>query len=286
MVNKFTQKAQAALSAALKTAEELGHSYIGTEHLLLGLITQKESIASRILTLKGVSEARLKKKISEHVGVGTTREISGSDMTPRLHFIIEAASLEARKNGVKYVGTEHLLAALLSRRDCVAIRLLESDGISVPELKAELSAEKDKHLRLMAEYDNFRKRSARDISDARSHAVADTLTPFLAVSDFLGMAQVAAEKSDNLDAIKQGLLMIIAQFDKALEEMSVRKFSAVGEKFDPALHDAVGREPSDTIPEGVIIREWNCGYKIGEKLLRPARVMVSSGAVPAEENKE
>ena len=140
MVNKFTQKAQAALSAALKTAEELGHSYIGTEHLLLGLITQKESIASRILTLKGVSEARLKKKISEHVGVGTTREISGSDMTPRLHFIIEAASLEARKNGVKYVGTEHLLAALLSRRDCVAIRLLESDGISVPELKAELSA--------------------------------------------------------------------------------------------------------------------------------------------------
>ena len=154
------------------------------------------------------------------------------------------------------------------------------------KLQQQLAEMQEKFLYLQAEYQNFRKRSARDISDARSHAVADTLTPFLAVSDFLGMAQVAAEKSDNLDAIKQGLVMIIAQFDKALEEMSVRKFSAVGEKFDTALHDAVGREPSDTIPEGVIIREWNCGYKIGEKLLRPARVMVSSGAVPAEENKE
>ena len=102
------------------------------------------------------------------------------------------------------------------------------------------------------------------------------------------MAQTAAEKTDNLDAIKQGLTMIIAQFDKALEEMSVRKFSGIGEKFNPDLHDAVGRESSDSVPEGVITKEWNCGYKIGEKLLRPARVMVSSGPeVPAEkENPE
>ena len=157
------------------------------------------------------------------------------------------------------------------------------------KLKAELAALQEKYLYLQAEYQNFRKRSARDISDVRANAVADTLTPFLNVSDFLGMAQSAAEKSDNLDAIKQGLVMIIAQFDKALEEMSVRKFTSVGEKFDPDLHDAVGRESSESIPEGMIIREWNCGYKIGEKLLRPARVMVSSGPVPAEdttENKE
>ena len=153
------------------------------------------------------------------------------------------------------------------------------------KLKADLAALQEKFIYLQAEYQNYRKRAARDISDARSHAIADTLTPFLAVSDFLGMAQTAAEKTDNLDAIKQGLMMIIAQFDKALEEMSVRKFSAIGEKFDPDLHDAVGREPSDSVAEGVIIREWNCGYKIGEKLLRPARVLVSSGPA-AEEKKE
>ena len=158
----------------------------------------------------------------------------------------------------------------------------------VDKLKAELAAMQEKFVYLQAEYQNFRKRAARDISDARAHAIADTLTPFLTVSDFLGMAQTAAEKTNNLDAIKQGLTMIIAQFDKALEEMSVRKFSGIGEKFNPDLHDAVGREPSDSIPEGVITKEWNCGYKIGEKLLRPARVMVSSGPeVPEEkENSE
>ena len=152
----------------------------------------------------------------------------------------------------------------------------------VDQLKAQLAEQQAKFLYLQAEYQNFRRRAARDISDARSHAIADTLTPFLSVSDFLGMAQTAAEKTDNLDAIKQGLTMIIAQFDKALEEMSVRKFTSSGEKFDPDLHDAVGREPSDTVPEDVVIREWNCGYKIGEKLLRPARVLVSSGPAAAE----
>lgn len=154
----------------------------------------------------------------------------------------------------------------------------------IDRVKAELAELQAKYLYLQAEYQNFRKRSARDISDARAHAVADTLVPFLSVSDYLGMASSAAEKSDNLDALKQGLNMIIGEFEKALDELCVRKFSSVGEKFDPALHDAVGHEPSETIPDGFVTREWNCGYKIGEKLLRPARVMVSSG--PAAEKAE
>lgn len=166
--------------------------------------------------------------------------------------------------------------------------VVETEKVSeLEQLQTELADQQAKYLYLQAEYQNFRKRAARDISDARAHAVEDTLLPFLSVADFLGMAGVAAEKSDNLDALKQGLMMIIAQFDKALEEMGVRKFSGVGEKFDPALYDAVGRENSDTVPEDVIISEWNCGYKIGEKLLRPARVTVSAGkAAAAEQNEE
>lgn len=157
----------------------------------------------------------------------------------------------------------------------------------VEKLQIELADQQAKYLYLQAEYQNFRKRAARDISDARSQAVAGTLMPFLTVADYLGMAGAAAEKSDNLDALKQGLSMIIAEFDKALAEMGVRKFSGVGEKFDPDLHDAVGRMPSDDVPEDVIISEWNCGYKIGEKLLRPARVTVSAGkAVPEAEKTE
>ncbi len=140
MVNKFTQKAQDALSSALEAAEELGHSYIGTEHLLLGLIQQKESIAARILTLRGANEAKLRKSISDYMGIGSQSDIGSKDMTPRLHLIIENAAKEAEKNGIRYVGTEHLLIALLNRRDCVAFRLLEMSGISISELKADLSA--------------------------------------------------------------------------------------------------------------------------------------------------
>ena len=155
----------------------------------------------------------------------------------------------------------------------------------VDKLKRELAELQEKYLYLQADYQNYRKRAARDISDARVNAVTDTLMPFLTIVDFLAMAGVAAEKSDNLEAIKQGLLMIIAQFDKALEELGVKKLDCNGEKFDPAIHEAVSHEPSDSVPEGCIIRQWNSGFKLGERLLRPARVQVSSGkAEPAADD--
>ena len=158
----------------------------------------------------------------------------------------------------------------------------------VEELKKELEAVKNKYLYLQAEYQNYRRRAAKDISDARVHAIEDTLVPFLTVSDYLAMAATAADKSDNIDAIRQGLQMIIAQFFKAFEELGVQKFESVGKAFDPKLHEAVSNEPSDAVAEGDIIREWSGGFKIGEKLLRPARVVVSSGPAKAEdeENKQ
>ena len=157
------------------------------------------------------------------------------------------------------------------------------------KLKAELAELQTKYLYLQAEYQNFRRRAAKDISDARVRAIEDTLVPFLTVSDYLAMADTAANKSDNIEAIRQGLQMIIGQFFKAFEDLGVQKFESVGKEFDPKLHDAVSNEPSADVEEGKIIREWSCGFKIGEKLLRPARVVVSSGPEkPAaeEENKE
>lgn len=162
----------------------------------------------------------------------------------------------------------------------------KSDGIPAPELsaedklKAELAELQAKYLYLQAEYQNFRKRSVRDIADARSYTIASTLVPFLSVVDYLGMAQSAMEQSDNLESLKQGMNMIIGEFDKALDELGVKRMKTAGEKFDPALHDAVGYEKSENIPEGQIIREWSGGFMLGEKLLRPARVLVSSGNAP------
>ena len=158
----------------------------------------------------------------------------------------------------------------------------ESAPDPVEELKKQLAEAKNDLLYLQAEYQNFRKRSARDIADTRSYTIASTLVPFLSVVDYLGMAQSAMEQSDNLEALKQGMNMIIGEFDKALDELGVKRMKTAGEKFDPSLHDAVSYENSADVPEGHIIREWNGGFMLGEKLLRPARVLVSSGNAPEE----
>lgn len=159
----------------------------------------------------------------------------------------------------------------------------EAESAPAPEpspeekLKAELAELQSKYLYLQAEYQNYRKRVVKDLADARAFTLADTLSPFLSVFDYLTMAETAAEKTDNLEAVRQGLKMIMGEFFKAFDELGVKKFDSVGKKFDPSLHDAVANEPSETVPEGEIIREWAGGFKLGEKLLRPARVVVSSG---------
>ena len=161
----------------------------------------------------------------------------------------------------------------------------ESEVEVSPEavLKAEVATLKDQLLRKEADYQNYRKRMAREVSDARRIGLVETIIPFLQVFDLFEMAMKAAESSDNVAALKQGLEMILAQYGKTIDELGVQKFDAVGEIFDPMWHDAVAYENNEETAEGVIIKQWNCGYKMGDRLLRPARVIVSSGPAKAEE---
>ena len=138
MTNKFTQKAQNTLSRALSSARELGHTYVGSEHLLFALLTEKDSISARLLLSKGADPDKLKKSIVELAGIGTPSRVSPSDMTPRVRKIIEASAAESEKSGTNYIGTEHLLMALLNERDSVGVRLLEAEGILPSELKGSL----------------------------------------------------------------------------------------------------------------------------------------------------
>lgn len=147
----------------------------------------------------------------------------------------------------------------------------------IQELNAKIAELESKILYMQADYQNFRRRTAKDISDARISGTANALEPFLNVNDFLGMAQMAIEKSDNVEAIKQGIMMIIQQYERAMEELNVSVLQTAGAKFDPELHDAMSQEYSDTVPEGCIIKEVRKGYKMGERLLRPANVIVSKG---------
>ncbi len=139
MVNRFTQKAQDALNGSLELASELGHGYIGTEHLLLSLAAGKDSIAARILLSRGASDSRIKKAIIGYMGMGAKSNLTTADMTPKLRSIIESAAAERIRSGTHFVGTEHLLYALLSCPDSMAYKLLDSDGIHISDIKSDLS---------------------------------------------------------------------------------------------------------------------------------------------------
>ncbi len=140
MANKFTPKAQYALNAALNVASELGHSYVGSEHLLLGLLTTPDSAAARILTARGAAAESIRSTVIEITGIGSPAQVSPSDMTPRTKKIIEGSAYASSKSNHAYIGTEHLLLSMLSDRDCVAVRLLETLGLSAEELLGDVES--------------------------------------------------------------------------------------------------------------------------------------------------
>ncbi len=134
MPNKFTQKATNVLNKSLYLASELGHTYIGSEHMLLALTTEADGVAAKLLDAKGVSFDKLKQAISDKIGIGERTHVTPNDMTPRTKRIIENSAYQAMRFGQNYIGTEHLLLSLLSENDSVAVGLLNSLGVSPKEL--------------------------------------------------------------------------------------------------------------------------------------------------------
>ncbi len=140
MQNRFTQKAQNVLNFALQSAEELGHTYIGSEHLLLGLCAESSGVAAHYLNERGADAEKVREAVIRMAGMGSPVAVSASDMTPRTKNIIQNSFAEAQKNGQDYIGTEHLLLALLNESDCVAVRILEGLGVSVNDLRNDIAA--------------------------------------------------------------------------------------------------------------------------------------------------
>ena len=117
MSTRFTPKAQNVLSYALQSAHEMGHTYIGSEHLLLGLLKEDGGVAAHYLHERGVSLDAVRHAIVQLTGVGTPSQVSPADMTPSTKKIIEASLYEAQQNGQTMIGTEHLLLSLLGERE-------------------------------------------------------------------------------------------------------------------------------------------------------------------------
>ena len=124
MFDRFTDKASQALNLALESARELGHSYIGSEHILLGLLKESEGVAARVLAENRIDAQSVEEMMEELIGRGEPSDVTPQDLTPRAKRVIELAYLEAQGMGAGYVGTEHLLMGLLREGDSVAVRML------------------------------------------------------------------------------------------------------------------------------------------------------------------
>ena len=137
MANRFTSAASDALGSAMAAARSLGHTYIGTEHMLLGLLSV-EGAAKQLLTARGASEEQTRAMIIEMAGSGLPTNVGPGDMTPRTKRLIESAARESARLGHSYIGTEHLLLAMLGEPDCVALSLLSAQGVGLGELSSDL----------------------------------------------------------------------------------------------------------------------------------------------------
>jgi ATP-dependent Clp protease ATP-binding subunit ClpC len=134
---KFSERARRVLTVAQEEARNLNHSYIGTEHILLGLVREEEGVAARVLTNLGISLGKVRSAVEFIIGRGEKPSTGETGLTPRAKKVIELAIDEARQLGHNYIGTEHLLLGLLREGEGVASNVLDSFGITLERARAE-----------------------------------------------------------------------------------------------------------------------------------------------------
>lgn len=140
-------------------------------------------------------------------------------------------------------------------------------------LQASLREQEDKYLRLLAEYDNYRKRSQKEKENAWTTAKADTAKEFLPVYDNLERA-LKQETTD--EAYAKGVQMIMTQLKTVLEKLGIEEIPALGETFDPNFHNAVMHMEDDSLGENTVAEVFQTGFKIGDKVIRHAMVKVAN----------
>ena len=178
---KFSERARRALTRAQEEAQRFGHNYIDTEHILLGLVGEEDSVAGRVLANLGVMPNKVRAAVEFVVGRGERTAIGEVGLTPRAKRVIELAVDEARRLNHNYIGTEHLLLGLLREREGAAVGVLESFGVTFDKAQAEIN-------NLLSQ----------GVSQSRAVTRSTTRTPIL---DQLGIDLTAAARAGKLDPI-------------------------------------------------------------------------------------
>jgi molecular chaperone GrpE len=140
------------------------------------------------------------------------------------------------------------------------------------QVKGERDQLLDRLARLQAEFDNARKREAKERADSRDYVVSNTVEPFLGVMDNF---QLALKSSGSKEQLRAGVELILKQMEDALKGLNVQPVEAVGAQFDPRVHEALGSIETKEFPDHQVLEEIRRGYKIRDKLLRPALVKIA-----------
>jgi molecular chaperone GrpE len=144
-------------------------------------------------------------------------------------------------------------------------------------LQADLDRFRDLALRSQADFDNYKKRAAREKEEAIKYANSSLLERLIAIVDNFELGLSAASRQSADSPILSGMGMVLKQLNDFLADNGLQPIAAEGARFDPNLHEAIANEPSNTVPEGHVVRQMRRGYKLKDRLLRPSTVVVSSG---------
>lgn len=146
---------------------------------------------------------------------------------------------------------------------------------AVVELEAELQTTKDRWLRAVADLENYKKRTKREVDEASLSAVQRLLPAFLPTMDNLERALEVAGPGASVEQLARGIQMVRDEFMGALRKHGIEAVPSLGVPFDPTIHDALQQVDSPDHPPGVVVREFERGYRMGERLIRPARVIIA-----------
>jgi molecular chaperone GrpE len=144
-------------------------------------------------------------------------------------------------------------------------------------LQADLDRFRDLALRSQADFENYKKRSAREKEEAIKYANSSLLERLVGIIDNFELGLIAAKEHGADSSIYSGMVLVQKQLNDLLAENGLQSIEAEGKTFDPNLHEAIAHEPSDQFPEGIVVRQTRRGYRFKDRLLRPAKVVVSSG---------
>jgi molecular chaperone GrpE len=187
----------------------------------------------------------------------STEQIEQNDQTENAHADIEA-------------GTE-------SQEFSSDVEQLRNDR---DQLALQLTQAQDRLARLQAEFDNARKREAKERQDVRDYAIQSAVEPFLGVLDNFALALKA---DGDVDQLRTGVQLIVKQMDDALRGLNVQPVESIGSQFDPRIHEALGSIETLEHPDHQVLEEIRRGYKLRDKLLRPSLVRIASNSAQKSE---